>query len=276
MLHSIIYSRFEEFNDQIDKYLESESARYWFRGQRDPSWKLAASYLRNLVEYKNIPVEILCSGLITPSLPDTEHFINILNAGLNHFKTLIKNRNGEKIDTTSWNEYDWWAFGRHYGLHTPLLDWTENPRIAAFFAYLDYYETSNSGDLSQPNTAILGRDGEIVVWQLKIDKSIETKEFKFLEKVSSKYSNPRQTSQQGHFTYLFSNQYHDLLEYLQKNEREDLLVKHIIKVDDRATSTSQCKIALETLAKNNISIASIYADFEGCAKEANLKAQNKI
>lgn len=276
MFRSIIYSRFEEFNDQIDKYLESESARYWFRGQRDPSWKLEASYLRNLVEYKNIPVEIPFLGWITPSLPDTQHFIDILNAGLNHFKTLIKNRNGEKIDTKSWNEYDWWAFGRHYGLHTPLLDWTENPRIAAFFAYLDYYESCNNGALSQPNTGILGCDGDIVIWQLKIDKKIETMEFKFLDKVMSRDNNARQTAQQGHFTYLFSNQHHDLLEYLQRIKREDLLIKHIIKVDDRATSTTQCKIALEALAKNNISISSIYADFEGYAKEANLKAQHKI
>jgi hypothetical protein len=52
------------------------------------------------------------------------------------------------------------------------------------------------------------RDGEIVVWQLKIDKNIETKEFKFLDKVMSENNNARQTAQQAHFTYLFSNEYH--------------------------------------------------------------------
>lgn len=276
MIHSITYSSFEEFNASIDKLHENNAEISWFRSQRDLSWKLAASYLRGLVEEKNKPVKIPFYGCITPSLPDTKHFSDILISELEHFKSLIKKTSGEKIDTTGWNEHDWWAFGRHYNLDTPLLDWTENPKIAAFFAYLDYYQTCNNGNLSRPNTVILGRDGEIVIWQLKIDKSVETKEFKFLDKVTSKNNNVRQTAQQAHFTYLFSNENHDLIEYFENINREDMLCKHIITVDDRATSTTQCKIALETLAKENISISSMYGDFDGCALEANLKARNKI
>jgi hypothetical protein len=170
MIHSITYSRFEEFNASIDKLQKNGTELNWFRGQKDLSWKLAASYLRGLVEEKNKPVEIPFYGCITPSLPGTEHFAPILISGLEHFKVLIKNVIGEKIDTSGWNEHDWWAFGRHYNLDTPLLDWTENPKIAAFFAYLDYYQTCNNGNLSRPNTGTLGRDGEIVIWQLKIDK----------------------------------------------------------------------------------------------------------
>jgi hypothetical protein len=105
---------------------------------------------------------------------------------------------------------------------------------------------------------------------------VETKEFKFLDKVTSKNNNVRHTAQQAHFTYLFSNENHDLIEYFENINREDMLCKHIITVDDRATSTTQCKIALETLAKENISISSMYGDFDGCALEANLKARNKI
>jgi hypothetical protein len=52
-----------------------------------------------------------------------------------HIKTFKKEMNQSHPNVLPKSDDDIWALGQHYGLKTPLLDWTLSPYIAAYFAF---------------------------------------------------------------------------------------------------------------------------------------------
>ena len=97
---------------------------YIFRGQSQNDWLLEPTLSRILKKLKDDDKEDLIK----------DHF--------ERFCLEIRGRRGANPKSLTENEI--WALGQHYGLHTPLLDWSQSPYVALFFA-LSRVERSSTG-----------------------------------------------------------------------------------------------------------------------------------
>lgn len=94
--------------------LEEDNSNYkgsiWYRGQADKDWQLTPGYLRN----SQLPSE---STLIKK----------------------FKQSAAMLINNTPNESFDWLFLMQHYGVPTRLLDWSESPLVALYFAVENHF-----------------------------------------------------------------------------------------------------------------------------------------
>lgn len=108
-------SLWQDFLELVSNQLANQK-NLIFRGHQDPRWALI------------------------PTLKRTHKFLNEeqTNKIIETFKSALQNiEHNDLKQLNDFTENQLWALGRHYGLPTPLLDWTYNPLIALYFAYED-------------------------------------------------------------------------------------------------------------------------------------------
>ena len=110
-------SNWNDFSLFVNQY--SVFNHFVLRGQADSTWLLEPTLDRS---FKDTKTPIGTRERLTVS-------------HLEKFKYATRGRRGlnpSEIKT----ENDWWALGQHYGLNTPLLDWTNSPFVAAYFSMI--------------------------------------------------------------------------------------------------------------------------------------------
>ena len=164
-------------------------------------------------------------------------------------------------------DIDVWALGQHYGLKTPLLDWTLSPYIAAYFAFIEEIDQNDSNDCYRYVYALNRSLERLISKRKKSNQMLSSdRSVPFIDQLP--YPNPRFKAQQGILTKAFQG--NDILKYVQsfskKRTSELLIVKFRIPSKDR-------KECLHDLHSKNINHMSLLLDFRKVVNDCNSKLE---
>lgn len=238
-----------------------------FRGHADPDWKLSSTWERKLNRF-GYPSRSATYGSRT-------EYESHRDRPLNQFKHLA--RTMPDMPSIAPNEdNDWWALGRHYGLETPLLDWSRSPFIAAFWAFVERMEAERRHNGSSWTLDNLHLDKHLVVWELVYDRELERGSSERIEVFSkgefdlidnARYDLHRQRAQQGVFTRLEHDWNTDVEAYLSSKKIVGTLERYEIP----CSSMKELSAPLSDLERMNIHYGTVYPDPQGAATQVNME-----
>lgn len=130
--------KFEELSHPRSPYLYS--SEFLYRGQSDSSWKLQTTLEREYSE--DVPLTAYYRFALK-ALPQIQAFTGQQWSGIPALKAYEKEIVA-KGGHTPLPAYEYFAYLRHHGFPSPLLDWTRSPFIAAYFAFRKSAPTNES------------------------------------------------------------------------------------------------------------------------------------
>jgi len=243
---SITLDEWDEFYHEIRRFRGYRD--YVWRGQRCgyPEWELKARFDRSH-KYKN-----------------EDERESVLDKHYDAFRKAVRGRRGP--NPPELKENDLWAIGQHNSLSTPLLDWTESPFVAAYFAFVEEAERSDD-KLSKRVVYALNRD--IKRWYRRVSGSSEKEYFIEFPEIEA-HENIRFLAQAGVFTKALKGQ--DVKRRVQKSYNENNHRNRIGLAEIMIPESQRIKCLMD-LNQMNINHASLFPDIYGSAIFCNLKLE---
>jgi hypothetical protein len=235
-------SSWKAYYDFVNNRLRNPHT-YVFRGQRRSTWRLETSLDR------------AASWLTSPVNP-TRH--------LEQFSLSARGRRG--ANPQSLNEEEWWALGQHYGLWTPLLDWTESPHVALYFAFIE----RNEADRGTRAVYALSREHVVersaAVSRAHAPSPSRPDIIEFI--VPKSDENSRLLNQRGLFTRCTLGV--DIGKWVRHHFRGETRKAVLIKILVPESGADRLNV-LRSLNRMNINHLSLFPDVGGSAEYCNLR-----
>jgi hypothetical protein len=240
----ITKERIETFQDYLN-IVSDYSGFAFFRGHSDgENWHLKSSLSRFIDDNGN--------GILV----QYDGWENLENNLINRFKR----KAFTYIDTNNFTDIDWLVLAQHYGLPTRLLDWTENPLVALFFALAEKKNLESAIWIIRPKFHALN--------------GAKFEDLKMIHAFYPNHSNMRIISQKGCFTIEPFPQNHLPIKGVDE---------HIDDYEDHIHSLTKVVIPNNTSLKEDllnktmdlgVDYSLIFPDLEGLARQIKFDIEN--
>lgn len=232
-------SSWKYFSDFINQEM-LDYTTYVYRGHGNSTWKLEPTLDRVIK---------------SPTSPKRD-------SHLKAFKYETRGRRGPNPVILE-HDTDWWALGQHHGLLTPLLDWTESPFVALYFA-----ASVAQKEKSRNFSVFAFSQNDIEFANRNIIEDIEIEEVNYRKptvKIVRPLSdeNSRLVSQRGLFTRGPNNI--DLESWVKKYSISDNIMV-LIKITMPTSGVQDC---LRYLNRMNINHSTLFPDLTGASEFCN-------
>lgn len=187
---NIIFCSWSEFKKRVASHLnEVEFDRWCYRGQQDEKAPLRTTFHRMAEKYgcPGCTADHLCGMTFT-------HYFDEIISQAHQCVSSVLDRQIEITNETQLISF--LALLQHHGFPTPLLDWTQSPYIAAYFAFRDL----NLATTKNKHVAVYALDTNMLnsVWPNMCITDIKTDNVKYIKIVKPvAYANPRVIPQQS-------------------------------------------------------------------------------